>query len=176
MSLGTPLVEDINNKQKNLKSLINGTEKTSLQLYRKHETRYAIVVTGNVVNHVHRFNKVDMTFPVTRTTFECQEGWFSQHKHDSFNMKGIASYIANISWHSHTSASSGVAAADLELADYCMTKFVFTYRLHTHTHTSVHASIVLHCFACAWCCLVFLFCCALLLACCALLYASTTYT
>ena len=169
---GTQLVEDINNKQKNSKSLIKGTEKTCLNLYRRPETSYAAAITGDVGNGVHRFDTVDLTSPVTRTTFECQEDWFSQPKHDSFNMKGIVSYTQNTAWHSPTSASSGASAADLELVDYCMTKVALTDLVHTHT--SVHASFVLHCFACAWCCL-FLLCCALHRLSCSP-HASTTYT
>ena len=128
---GTQLIEDVNNKQNHSKSLIQGKDKRAMTKYRRPDTSDCAAITGGVVDKVHRFGKVLMTTPVTRSTFELPDECIQSQSVDSYDLRGIASFGATCPWHSPTSASSGASAAELDLMDYCMTKlFLFVFPHH----------------------------------------------
>ena len=117
---GTQLIENVNSKQTKFKSLIKGKDGTAMTHYRRPETSYRAAIIGGVVDKVHRFDKLQVTTPVTRSTFDLPNEVCQCQHSDSHNLAGVASYSQTCQWHSPTSASSGAAAADLDLVDYCM--------------------------------------------------------
>ena len=109
--LGTQLVEDLNNVEKNDRPL-SGKGKAGTQHYRRPETCFGAALQREVVNRVHRFSPVQLVEPVVRKTGKLQPEVFTGKPQGSLPFSCVESTRQKADYYSPSVANSCVPAAD----------------------------------------------------------------
>ena len=108
---GTQIVEDINNVQKNDRAMGAPCSRSGTTHYRRPESSFAVALTRNVVDEVHRFNRVDPKAAVARRTASLQENVF-RSAHGSLPWHSIATTKQTAAYFSPAPVNEGIPAAD----------------------------------------------------------------